>query len=349
MTEVAPRSATGVAILIGSPVQTSRHTSAIMKESPRVTSTCASSAPTRRRKIRRSTMPPSAATRSPPRIAAVQKSKPCAIKLVARYAPSMKNEPCVRLGIFMSPKISENPADRRNKSPPRVMLLTARTTHKFMIVRYERRLYRRNRCPGGGREGVAEAPSRFERRIVPRVDRLSQEPLLVVGPELADFRIGLDRRVDELVALPLGPPDVEGPDHVTEVIERERPSGRVDQRDAAQRPVERLAVVRLAACLFQRRLRDHAVDVEARGIEAGNVAVVLHHPVDEPLVARRVEIARVGGDGDHADGLVAIAFEKRLVAGGSAAEHGQLEALVLVLLHELQRIRAREPLHDRVD
>src|SRR5215470_8557350 len=242
MTEVAPRSAGGVAIRIGSPVQTSRHTSAIMNESPRVTSTCASSAPMSRRRMRRSTTPPSAATRSPPRIAALQKSKPCAIKLVARYAPSMKNEPCVRFGIFMSPKISENPAESRNNKPPSVMLLTASTTHRFMRSRFERRRCRRNRSPGGGREGTAEAPSRAKRRIVARVHRLRQEPLLLVGPELAHLLVRLDRRVDELVALLLALPDVEAPDHVADVIEREGSARRVGERDAAERPDERVAV-----------------------------------------------------------------------------------------------------------
>src|SRR5438132_7636346 len=348
-TVVAPRKALGVAIRIGSPVQTIRQTSAIMNERPRVTRTCASSAPMRRRRMRRSTIPPNAATRSPPTIAAVQKSSPCAINVVERYAPNMKNELWVRFGIFMSPKISEKPADSRKSNPPSVTLLTASTTHRFMASRFERRLCRRNPFPGGGREGAAEAPSRFQGRVVARVDRLRQKPLLVVRPELADLGIGLDRRVDELVALLLAPPDVEGPNHVAEVIERERPAGRVRQRNRAQGAVQRLAVVGLAAGLLERRLGDQAIDVEAGRIEAGHVAVVLDHPVDEPLVGRRVQIGGVRRARDHAHGLVAERLHQGVVARGPAAEHGDLEALVLVLLHELQRIRAGEPLHDRVD
>src|SRR5215510_7932579 len=348
MTDVAPRSAGGVAIRIGSPVQTSRQTSAIMNERPSVTSTWASSAPIRRLRIRRSTTPPSPATRSPPMIAAVQKSTPCAMRLVARYAPSMKNEPWVRFGIFMSPKISENPAESRNKSPPSVMLLTAKTTHKFIAVRFERRLCRRNRCPGGGREGAAEAPSRFERRKIARVDGLREEPLLVISPELADLRIGLDRGIDELVALLLALADEEAPDHVAEVVERERPARRVGERDATERPDERVAVVGLAARLLEGRLGDQAVDVQAGGIDPGNVAVVLHHAVDESLVRGRIEVARIRRGRDHADRLVAERFHERFVAGRRAAEHRQLEPRVLVLLHELHRIGAGEALHDRV-
>src|SRR5213594_483861 len=61
---------------MGSPVQTMRQASAIMKDRPRVTSTWASSAPGSRRRINRSTIPPSAATSSPAATAAVQKSNP---------------------------------------------------------------------------------------------------------------------------------------------------------------------------------------------------------------------------------------------------------------------------------
>src|SRR5207248_11623990 len=95
----------------------------------------------------------------------------------------MKNEPCVRFGIFMSPKISEKPADNRKSRPPSVMLLTARTSH-------------RSTAPAG-------RPSALQRRIVARVHRLGEEPLLVVRPELAHVRVHLQRRVDELVALAL--------------------------------------------------------------------------------------------------------------------------------------------------
>src|SRR5438552_13727215 len=138
----------------------------------------------------------------------------------------MKNEPWVRFGIFMSPKISENPADRRNRRPPSVTLLTASSSHRL--------------TPGG-------PASALQRRIIPRVHRLREEPLLVVRPELAHLRIGLDRRVDELVALPLGPPDVEIADDVAEAVEGERSARRVSEGHGAERLGERLPVVGLAA------------------------------------------------------------------------------------------------------
>src|SRR5689334_20910220 len=46
----------------------------------------------------------------------------------------MNSEPCVRFGIRISPKIRENPADNRNKSPPSVMLLIARMRVWFIAA-----------------------------------------------------------------------------------------------------------------------------------------------------------------------------------------------------------------------
>src|SRR5712692_11273116 len=334
-TEVAPRSALGVATWMGSPVHTMRQTSAIMKDRPSVTSTWASSAPGSRRRMRRSTIPPSAATSSPLTIAAVQKSSPRASRLVARYAPSMKNEPCVRLGIFIRPKISEKPAERRKRRPPSVMLLTVSTSQRLMS--------RRPLAP------VKGPRSALQRGIVARVHGLREKPLLVIRPELAHLRIGLDRRIDELVALPLAPPDVQAHDDVTEVVERERPARRVREGHRAQRFVERFPVVRLPARLLERRFRDHPGDVETGGVGARDVAVVAHHPVDESLVARRIEIVRIEVARDHPERLVAEGLQERIVAGRSAGDDRELEPLILVLLHELQRVRSGESLDDGVD
>jgi hypothetical protein len=44
----------------------------------------------------------------------------------------MKNEPCIRLGMRINPKISEKPAESRNKSPPMAMLFTASVIHSVM-------------------------------------------------------------------------------------------------------------------------------------------------------------------------------------------------------------------------
>src|SRR5215468_10039459 len=152
----------------------------------------------------------------------------------------MNSEPCVRLGMRISPKISAKPDESRNSRPPKAMLFAA-SSQRFM----------------------PPDASALERRIVARVDRLRQEPLLVVGPELADVLVGLDRRVDELAVLALAAPDVGVADDVAEMVEVERPARRVGEADAAHRCDERFLVVGLAAGLLQRRFRHHAVDVEA--------------------------------------------------------------------------------------
>src|SRR3954463_12387081 len=54
----------------------------------------------------------------------------------------------------------------------------------------------------------------LRRRIVARVDRLRQELLLVVGPELADIRVGLDHRVDELATFALALADEDVADRI---------------------------------------------------------------------------------------------------------------------------------------
>src|SRR5262245_38024838 len=137
----------------------------------------------------------------------------------------MNNEPCVRFGIRISPKISEKPAESRKSRPPSVTLLTASTN-----------------------QIIAPATrSALQRRIVPRVHGLRQEPLLVVRPELADLGIGLDGRVDELAALHLHAADVEAPDDVAQVIEAERSPRSVGERHGAQRLHEAVAVLGLAA------------------------------------------------------------------------------------------------------
>src|SRR5882724_12827197 len=141
----------------------------------------------------------------------------------------MKKGPWVRFGIFINPKISENPADRRNSRPPSVMLLTASSSQRLTL--------------GGLR-------SAFQRRVIARVHRLRQEPLLVVRPELADLGIGLDGGVHEPVALPLAPPDVEGAHDVAEPVEGEGAARRVGEGDAAHGLVEGLPVVRLATRLL---------------------------------------------------------------------------------------------------
>src|SRR5262249_50724442 len=60
------------------------------------------------------------------------------------------------------------------------------------------------------------------RRVVARIDRILQEFVLVVGPELADVGIGLDHRVDVAAILLLDLAYVDVADHVAELVEAHR-------------------------------------------------------------------------------------------------------------------------------
>src|SRR5579875_3954315 len=148
----------------------------------------------------------------------------------------MKNEPCVRLGMRMSPKISEKPAESRNRSPPSVMLLTVRSSHRFMFDPAA--------LPTWSRSG-------FERRVIARVDRLGEEPFLVIGPELAHILVGLDGVIDELAVLLLDFADIDVADDVAVVVEADRSARRIGQRHAAQRRNKGFLVVGIAAGLLQ--------------------------------------------------------------------------------------------------
>src|SRR5436305_12684996 len=110
----------------------------------------------------------------------------------------MNGEPCVRFGIRISPKISEKPADRRNSRPPKVTLLTVSTSQKFIAAGVPA-------CGRGERRALRSRSQRpcfvlllLERRVVARIDRLREELLFVVSPELADVVIGLHGLVPEL-------------------------------------------------------------------------------------------------------------------------------------------------------
>src|SRR5205085_7478998 len=104
----------------------------------------------------------------------------------------MNNEPCVRFGIRIRPKIKEKPADSRNSRPPNVTLFTVSTSQKFIAAGVPAcgRAANEGRCVHV-HSALVLTPLLLERRVVARIDRLRQELLLVVSPELADVVIGL--------------------------------------------------------------------------------------------------------------------------------------------------------------
>src|ERR1700682_1357510 len=117
----------------------------------------------------------------------------------------MKKPPCARFGMRISPKASEKPDESRNSSPPKAMLLSV-----WMIQNCIEDYARCHLSPQAGRGEECTACADItasvslqilRRRVVARIDRVLQELVLIVGPELAHVWIGLDHGVDVLAAL----------------------------------------------------------------------------------------------------------------------------------------------------
>src|SRR5712671_7954760 len=111
----------------------------------------------------------------------------------------MKSAPCVRFAILIRPKISENPAARRNSSPPSARLFSVWTTQncklRFQVLR---------------------------RRPVARIHRVLEKLLGLVGPELADVGIRVDDPVDQPALLALHLADVDVAYDVAVLVEAHR-------------------------------------------------------------------------------------------------------------------------------
>src|SRR5436305_7727414 len=177
----------GVGTGIESPPHSARHASEMMNAMPSVTSTWPSGLLFSRVSTSRSNSPPSAATMSPAPSAVTQRLRPSKERnaTAAKYVPSMKNAPCVRLASRISPKIRENPDDSRNNSPPSDRLLRPWMIQNCIGCRSTWIRFYAIVAPRELRLQV------FRRRIVARVDRILQKLGLAVGPELADVGIGL--------------------------------------------------------------------------------------------------------------------------------------------------------------
>src|SRR5690348_1260454 len=194
----------------------------------------------------------------------------------------MNSEPCVRLGIRISPKIRENPAERRNSSPPKVMLLTASTSQKVIAAAFPRSSCQKQR--GRLRAPAQRLASGFHRREIAGVNRLLEELLLVVSPELTHIVVSLDRLVDELAVRLFEVADEKVANNVSKMVKLDRATRRIRERYRFHRGHQCGLVVRLAAGLLQSGFDDHAVHVESCAVEARIDAVILVHCGDKPLV-----------------------------------------------------------------
>src|SRR4029079_5145639 len=179
----------------------------------------------------------------------------------------MNSEPCVRFGMRINPKIREKPADNRNSSPPKVMLLTASTSQKVIVAVFPTSSCQKSTA-GAFAAPAARLVSGFDRWEGARIDRLLEKLLLVVSPELAHVVIGLDGLVDQLAVRLFEMADEDLANHVPQVVELDRAAWGIGERDRLHGGHEGGLVIRFAAGLLQASLDHHAVDVEAGAVEA---------------------------------------------------------------------------------
>src|ERR1700704_5702455 len=127
----------------------------------------------------------------------------------------MKNAPCVRLASRIRPKISEKPDDSRNSRPPNDRLLRPWMIQNCIVCRSCPESCAL-RCPATEADLLLQV---FCRRIVARIDRILQERSFVIGPELADIRVGLDDRVDQPPVLSRYLANIDIADGIAEFVE----------------------------------------------------------------------------------------------------------------------------------
>src|SRR6478609_3365444 len=254
----------------------------------------------------------------------------------------MNSEPCVRFGIRINPKISENPDDSRNSSPPNVMLFTASTRYKVIAGLFSRRQLKKARAPVLAPAIAVSRSALFQRRIIPRIDRMREVLLLRPVPELADILVGLHRLIPELEAvfraLFAHLANVNVADDIAEMVELDRPARGVRQGDLFHHAHELFFVAGVTARSLETRRDDFAIDIEAGGIEARHGIEVLHHGIDKALVAVGREVERIGAGAHESDRFVAEALEQRIVAPSFAGHDRIFKAGSGILLHEAQRI-----------
>src|SRR6266545_6452546 len=309
----------------------------------------------------------------------------------------MKKAPCARLGMRISPKISEKPDDNRNKRPPkatlfsvwmiqnchcifRLLLGEASPAHHAVIAGLDTASRACPTCaayksgsraspssgaihpsskrwtPGSspGVTGMARTNRELllevlRRRVVARIDRVLQELVLFIGPELAHIGIGLDHRVDIAPVLLLDLADIDVADDVAELVEPHRAAQGVRHFRLSQCLHERFFVFGLAVDRLERVLEHLAAEIGLRGIDARVDFVVAADRFDELLVDREIELGRIPIAGNGAERILAHLLQQRFVDGRKSAKDLHPVAVLAQLANELEAVRAGVPGIDRVE
>src|SRR5215470_13690945 len=119
------------------------------------------------------------------------------------------------------------------------------------------------------------------------VNRVLEEFVRIVGPELADVGIGLHHGIDVATVFLLDPPDVDVADDIAVFVEPHWAARSICDLVLAQRLDQRLLVLDLGVDRLERGLEHRPVGVGRRRIHAGIDLVIALHAVHELLVRRR--------------------------------------------------------------
>src|SRR5438105_2653688 len=110
----------------------------------------------------------------------------------------------------------------------------------------------------------------FRGRPLARIDRILQELLRIVGPELAHCRVGVDDRIDQSSLLAFDLANIDVADDIAVFVERYRAAHGVDL-SRPQRFHERRLVLDLAVDRCESGFEHRTLDISRRGVEAGVV------------------------------------------------------------------------------
>src|ERR1700746_3213888 len=180
----------------------------------------------------------------------------------------MKTAPCARFGMRIRPKIREKPEDSKNSRPPKATLLRVWISQNcigsasWTSRRYDTHFLSTSWCRMVLLFEIAR------RRIIARINWVFKKRLGVVGPKLTDIRIGAHDGIHELTTLADHLANVDVPDHVSILVERDRSAHRIWHLNGTQRRHEGVLVLDSAAHGLDRSFQHSPVSVGGRCIKS---------------------------------------------------------------------------------
>src|SRR4051812_23410771 len=232
-----------------------------------------------------------------------------------------------------SPGMTRSETSRVALSPPKLLarFFSSRTGTAASSTALKPQLIGWRTGAGAFGPGVVALLAELTGREILAVNRLLQEGLLAVGPELADVRVGLDDGVPELFLvvaehlLLLDFFDVDVLDRVTHLVHHQRPANRIEL-DALHGLDEGFRARPLAAGLLDGLVDPFGGRVVILRIIRRHLVVLGAVGFHEGFVLRRFQRRAVMQRRDVADYFVAHERQREFVIAGTAAEDRLLDA-----------------------